>query len=198
MQTRQFESFIRNLNFYDFHKIHSLPISNSRRDPKSINYVKYRHPCFQRYKLDLVREIRRSTRKMKHGGSSYQEKDVEAIRNQVKKIENAVGEMAEKFETEINKMTRAVQSLENIMKAQGSRSSLPRNVSNHQKLVHNRKRPKLDNTIPSVSFCIPARRPITKKKRIQPNEINALGINNDLETIQVEIYEEGTGNSRFF
>jgi len=116
MQTKQFDSFIRNLNFYDFHKIHALPIPKSARDPGAAKHVKYRHPNFQRDKLDLVREIKRSTRKVRNA-AAQQEKEVEQLKQKVRKLENTVASMGgkiAKFEIFMAQFTNTVNSTENV------------------------------------------------------------------------------------
>lgn len=86
MQTKQFDSFIRNLNFYDFHKIHALPIPKSDQDPGAKKHVKYRHPNFQRDKMDLVREIKRSTRKVRNA-AAQQEKEMDSLNKKCERLE---------------------------------------------------------------------------------------------------------------
>lgn len=122
MQTKQFDSFIRNLNFYDFHKIHALPIPKSDRDPGAAKHVKYRHPNFQRNKMDLVREIKRSTRKVRNA-AAQQEKEVEQIKNHVKELQETIQDMARKFQVEMNMMKEKVNRLENMVQQKSFHSS---------------------------------------------------------------------------
>lgn len=113
MQTKQFDSFIRNLNFYDFHKIQPPPIPKSDRDPGAAKHVKYRHPNFQRGKMDLVREIKRSTRKVRNA-AAQQEKEVEQLKSQVKKLEGTIEEMLDSF----FRMEEKVARLESLVQPQ--------------------------------------------------------------------------------
>lgn len=126
MQTKQFDSFIRNLNFYDFHKIHALPIPKSARDPSAAKHVKYRHPNFQRDKMDLVREIKRSTRKVRNA-AAQQEKEVEQLKQKVRKLEDTVvsmGEKIAKFESFMAQFTKSVHASENMISQENTKDSM--------------------------------------------------------------------------
>lgn len=94
LQTKQFDSFIRNLNFYDFHKIHALPIPKNDQDPGTKKHVKYRHINFQRDQMDLVREIKRSTRKVKNA-TVQQEKEIDSLHKKCAALEASVKFMME-------------------------------------------------------------------------------------------------------
>jgi len=157
MQTKQFDSFIRNLNFYDFHKIHALPIPKSDRDPGAAKHVKYRHPNFQRNKMDLVKEIKRSTRKVRNA-AAQQEKDVEQIKHKVKKLENTIDIMVSTFQMEMSRMKKEITRLESIVQAQALHvpsSKISNNFQQHSRNVGSLTRVKPIN--PEILIVQPCR-----------------------------------------
>lgn len=63
------QSFVRQLNMYQFHKVNDVFHSNSNSGPSENSAWEFRHACFRRGRMDLLTGIKRKASKPAHSSS---------------------------------------------------------------------------------------------------------------------------------
>mmetsp|Transcript_13891 Transcript_13891/g.20266 ORF Transcript_13891/g.20266 Transcript_13891/m.20266 type:complete len:440 (-) Transcript_13891:527-1846(-) len=87
---KNFKSFVRQLNFYGFHKVKTDRIrKDTTLDRLESKHWRFRHTNFRKGRPDLLEEIQKS----KHNAVASQE-DVDSLKDEVRELKNCIAIMA--------------------------------------------------------------------------------------------------------
>jgi hypothetical protein len=94
---KNFASFSRQLNFYGFRKVpHKIIRIDKQYDKQSSRYVRFQNEYFKRGRIDLLKNIRRSTKNA--GVAQNQVQEVTDLKTKVSSLETQVTTMSREIE----------------------------------------------------------------------------------------------------
>jgi len=167
----KFSSFNRQLNFYGFRKLQTEPILKSDIDQKTLKWITFHHKDFKRGRIDLLSNIKRSTRSDGSNAFKDQQKEIASLSERVQSLEETVQKLCQFLD--IKPPMPALQD-------QGARRAIPVVTKSHGEYEIDLKKSPADAKLEKMASVRAAKEraslaPHPKAKGHFPEEVNMPG-----------------------
>jgi len=173
----KFSSFNRQLNFYGFRKLQTEPILKSDIDKKTLKWITFHHKDFKRGRLDLLSNIKRSTRKDGNNAFKDQQKEIANLNERVQSLEGTVQKLCHFLNLEIELPTPTMP----VLQDNEARKTVSILTESHVEYEMNRKKSPADAKLEKMASLRgikeerPTLLPHPKAKGHLPGEVNLPG-----------------------